>query len=191
MEAFHFCLAFLPGEADYAEAPGFVGEPEPEAESEVFSGPEQIESNCDIDSEAGQEYNKKLPKEIQVRVNDIRGTAFGKRMFSVWENTIAALSSEITIVTADGTRMRIDAIGIDENDPHRIIILEFKSSEKARLTKNQQMVFAELQEHEAYVVGRGKGIFTKGKRIPPVSEGTKIIVQKPGHWEKWINVNDT
>ena len=182
-----------PEEADTGE-PDLAGEAEvfPEAEylpeTEPVAEPTQENLDFDMDSAKNPAYTQKQRRQRQVRVNYFRGTAFGKRALAYWDQFIASLSGEIMLVVPSGTRMRADAIGLFDYD--RTVIFEFKSSETAPLTDNQKQVFKELQEHEAHVVGKGKGIFKGGTIIKPVSEGTRIIIYRPNHWEDW-NVDDT
>lgn len=60
----------------------------------------------------------------------------------------------------------MDAIGIDPNTGN-IVIQEYKSSLTAPLTTIQKGAFKFISEYGGYVVGKGKGIFTKGFYIPP------------------------
>ncbi len=46
----------------------------------------------------------------------------------------------------------------------------------APLIKNQQNAFPEIFESGATVVGKGKGIFSGGYKIPP---GTKVMIIRP------------
>lgn len=99
---------------------------------------------------------------------------FEKEKFAEFKGRHYGAQTQITIKIGK-KKTRVDAIGFDEYG--NLIIEEYKSSKGARLTKNQTKV-AELLEHEdAYVVGKGKGIFTRGYRIPA---GTKINVIRPG-----------
>ena len=56
--------------------------------------------------------------------------------------------------------MTIDANG-------NVVINEYKSSLTAPLTSNQKIVFPEIFESGATIVGKGKGIFSGGYQIPP------------------------
>ena len=72
-------------------------------------------------------------------------------------------------------KIRVDAIGYvrDADGKYSLQILEFKSSETARLTKNQEKAFSTFSKYGGIVVGKGKGIFKRGKIIRP---DTKISI---------------
>jgi len=70
----------------------------------------------------------------------------------------------------------VDAIGVDKNTGN-VVINEYKYSSTAPLTKNQKVGFPQLESGGETVVGKGKGIFKGGYRIP---KGTKVeIVRLP------------
>ena len=104
-------------------------------------------------------------------------------MIPEYEKIYYFVVREITIVMPSGTRMRVDAIGMDVDG--NVVIIEFKSSATAPLTKNQQKAFQELRESQGFVVGKGKDFFYGGTDIPPISKGTKIIIHRPGGQEVW------
>lgn len=82
---------------------------------------------------------------------------------------------QVTIKTNAGIKIRVDAIGIDKKTGN-VVINEFKSSQTARLTPNQEKGFPQLEQGGGVVVGQGKGIFTGGYEIPP---GTKVEIIRP------------
>ena len=80
----------------------------------------------------------------------------------------------LRIKTESGTRTRVDAIGLDSNG--NVLIQEYKSSDTAPLTHNQEIAFEELQKSGGTVVGAGKGIFKGGYQIPA---GTNVEIIRP------------
>ncbi|EJQ45434.1 hypothetical protein IEE_02315 [Bacillus cereus BAG5X1-1] len=85
------------------------------------------------------------------------------------------VQEQITIVTKDGTKIRVDAIGYDKKTGE-LLIEEYKSSATAPLTSNQRDGFVELLESGGFIVGEGKGIFIGGVEIPP---GTAVQIIRP------------
>ena len=63
------------------------------------------------------------------------------------------VQEQITIVTKDGTKIRVDAIGYDKTGA--LLIEEYKSSATAPLTSNQRDGFVELLESGGVIVGEG------------------------------------
>jgi hypothetical protein len=66
------------------------------------------------------------------------------------------------------------AIGVDQ-ESGEIKIQEYKSSDTAPFTKNQTNAFPQIENNRAEVVGKGKGEFPGGTKIPP----TKIDIIRP------------
>jgi hypothetical protein len=137
-----------------------------------------IDTGRQLEQEAA--YRKKVETMSQNRKN---GDAFAKKVFSVYDTMWDHATTEITILTSKG-KVRVDAIGYvtDENGDYFIRIAEFKSSETAPLTKNQQAAFPAIVESGGVVVGNGKGEFTGGTIIPP---GTIIEIVRgtaEGDW---------
>ncbi|MGH1018572.1 hypothetical protein ACQVU2_20210 [Bacillus mycoides] len=64
------------------------------------------------------------------------------------------VQEQITIVTKDGTKIRVDAIGYDKKTGE-LLIEEYKSSATAPLTSNQRNGFVELLESGGFIVGEG------------------------------------
>ena len=148
--------------------------------------PEQNPSDFAVDRTEESEYTQKQPLQKLVRVNNAQGIGFEDIEFPAFLAKYNNAQRRISIRAFDGTLMVADAIAKDSNG--NIIIIEYKSSETARLTTNQRLVFESLREHEARVVGKGKGIFTGRKGgviIPPLYEGTKVYIQKPGNVREW------
>jgi cell division protein ZapA (FtsZ GTPase activity inhibitor) len=111
----------------------------------------------------------------QIQKNAAQGKAYEQQEFSEFANNADEAVEQITIKTTDGTKVRVDAIGIDKNSGN-VVINEFKSSSTAPLTKNQKIGFPQLESGGGTVVGKGKGIFTGGYEIPA---GTKVEIVRP------------
>ena len=110
----------------------------------------------------------------KIRENKKRGDEFEQQEFERFSSENPNAESQITIRADDGTRTRVDAIGRDADG--NILIEEYKSSDTARLTRNQKKAFPEIEKSGGVIVGKGKGEFTGGYRIPP---GTKIKIVRP------------
>ena len=108
--------------------------------------------------------------------NRANGRAFEEAKMPEFSSGVNNAVEQVTIKTNQGTKIRVDAIGIDKNTGN-VIINEFKSSATAPLTKNQIKGFPELQKSGGVVVGKGKGIFTGGYQIPP----TKVEIIRPNN----------
>ncbi|WP_058487056.1 RHS repeat-associated core domain-containing protein [Defluviitalea phaphyphila] len=119
-------------------------------------------------------------KEILDRLNKNRkaGREYEIEKFAEFCEYTNEAQQQILIAVKDSSgdiyRTRVDAVGIDK-DTGDIIIEEYKASLTAPLTENQKIVFKLLKNNEGSVVGRGKGIFTKGYKIP---KGTKVKVKR-------------
>ncbi|NMD71273.1 toxin [Bacillus sp. DNRA2] len=93
-----------------------------------------------------------------------QGQEFSDESFSEFSQQYENAQREITIVTHEGTKVRVDAIASDELG--NVIIQEHKSSASAPYTPNQVKGFPELKNSGGSVVGEGKGDFTEGYEIP-------------------------
>lgn len=102
------------------------------------------------------------------------GRAYEKQEFTKFSSQNQNAVEQVTIKTPSGVRSRVDAIGF--NSKGNVVIIEFKSSATAPLTKNQTITFPEIFESGGTVVGKGKGIFTGGYKIPA---GTKVKIICP------------
>ncbi|EUJ44899.1 T7SS effector LXG polymorphic toxin [Listeria riparia] len=111
----------------------------------------------------------------QIRKNAAQGKLFEEQEFPKFAAKTTEAVEQITIKTTEGTKVRVDAIGLDKQDGS-IAISEFKSSDTAPLTPNQKVGFGQLQDSGGVVVGKGKGIFTGGFEIPA---GTKVDIVRP------------
>ncbi|MGE8359564.1 hypothetical protein [Pseudomonas sp.] len=107
-------------------------------------------------------------REEQLKENKKRGEEFATAKTDEFRSTADNVETEITIKAADGTKTRVDAIGIDK-ETKAISIQEYKSSETAPLTKNQEAAFPQIEEGGGEIVGKGKGIFTGGTKVPPTT----------------------
>jgi RecB family exonuclease len=105
-----------------------------------------------------------------------QGKVFADKKFNEFAQKYENAQPEITIVTneGEGTKIRVDGIATDEDG--NIIIQEYKSSETAPYTKNQEKGFPELYRSGGKVVGEGKKEFSEGYEIPA---GTRVQVVRP------------
>ena len=103
--------------------------------------------------------------------NSDNGRGFENKQFKNFSAGNHHAQEQITIKTKSGIRIRVDAIGISKKG--KVRISEFKSSETATLTHNQKIGFKELRESGGVVVGKGKGIFSGGYKIP---KGTNVKI---------------
>jgi hypothetical protein len=111
----------------------------------------------------------------QIQKNAQQGKAFEQQEFPKFSEKTTNAVEQITIKTNDGTKIRVDAIGLDKTDGS-VVINEFKSSSTAPLTPNQKIGYPQLEVNGGTVVGQGKGIFTGDYEIPP---GTKVEIVRP------------
>ena len=131
------------------------------------------DSTRNIENVVG-EVKSKTKAEILAE-NREKGRAFELEKLNEFKQTANNVEEQITIVTNDGTKIKIDAIGYDSSTG-KLILREYKSSETAPLTKNQIKGFPELKDNGGVVVGKGKGIFKAGVEIPP---GTIVEIIRP------------
>jgi len=117
---------------------------------------------------------KKLSKQEQIKVNKKKGDEFANKETENFKQEANKVEKEITIKATDGTKTRVDAIGVDKKTGS-IRIQEYKGSETAPLTKNQKGAFPQLEKTGGEVVGKGKGDFPGATEIPP----TKIEIIRP------------
>jgi small nuclear ribonucleoprotein (snRNP)-like protein len=103
-----------------------------------------------------------------------QGKVFSDESFSKFSQQYENAQKEITIVTNEGTKIRVDAIATDEHG--NVIIQEYKSSDTAPYTPNQEKGFPEMDKSGGKIVGEGKGDFTEGYEIP---SGTKVQTVRP------------
>ena len=114
-------------------------------------------------------------RRTNIQLNAQRGRNFEQKNFSVFSGQFSYAEEQVTLRTKQGTRIRVDAIGI-EKETDRIVIYEYKSSASARLTKNQKQGFPQLYLDGGVIAGKGKGYFHGGLKIP---SGTKVRIIRP------------
>ncbi|HDR3347020.1 TPA: hypothetical protein QCN45_004869 [Bacillus cereus] len=103
-----------------------------------------------------------------------QGQEFSDESFNLFSQQYENAEREITIVTHEGTKVRVDAIASDEYG--NVIIQEYKSSATAPYTTNQEKGFPELKNSGGKVVGEGKGDFSGGYEVP---SGTRPQIVRP------------
>lgn len=129
----------------------------------------------------------KLTKKQQLSKNSGKGKKFEKKHFPKLDKKIKEGQIHITLESKNGYRTIVDKIGIDKKT-NNIIIYELKSSQKAKLTKNQAKAFPDIFLNGATVKGKGKGdIFTNGFIIPV---GTKVEILRPTPFEEMLQYLD-
>lgn len=114
----------------------------------------------------------------QLKQNVAQGAAYAQEKFAAFKARYPNALSEVTIELDDGTRIRVDAIAVDENG--NIVIEEYKSSTSAPLTKNQKHAYIDdsgIMQFGGKVVG-GKGVGTFGEGIV-IEPGTIVKVIRP------------
>lgn len=116
----------------------------------------------------------KMSKAEQMKANKKNGDEFAKKETEKFKSEADKVESEITIKANDGTKTRVDAIGVDK-ETGSIRIQEYKASETAPLTPNQTITGPLIEQDGGVVVGRGKGEFPGGTVIPP----TRIEIVRP------------
>jgi len=126
------------------------------------------------DYAAGDGTKKKTKAEILAE-NRANGRAFEVEKVNELKILANGVEEQITIVTKEGRKIRVDAMGY-EKVTEKIVIQEYKSSATAPLTTNQFIGFQQIKENGGRVVGKGKGDFTGGFEI---SAGTDIKVIRP------------
>ncbi len=137
----------------------------------------RYDAYCERKQKAGESPKDPLKwKEASEKWSDLReqGQVFSDESFDKFSQQYDNAQREITIVTNEGTKVRVDAIATDEHG--NVIIEEYKSSESAPYTPNQSKGFPELKERGGSVVGEGKGDFTEGYHIP---KGTSVKIVRP------------
>ncbi len=139
----------------------------------------KYDTYCEMKNKAGKKHRDPLDwKEASERWAELReqGKVFADEKFNKFAQKYENAQPEITIVTneGEGTKIRVDGIATDEEG--NIIIQEYKSSETAPYTKNQDKGFSELYSSGGKVVGKGKKEFSEGYEIPA---GTRVQVVRP------------
>jgi RHS repeat-associated protein len=117
---------------------------------------------------------KTVNKASQLAKNAKKGAQFEQKVLKKVSKTQSDVVEQITVKTKSGTRTRLDIVGKDKATG-KVKLTEAKSSKKAPLTKNQKKAFPEIQKDGGTVVGKGKGNFPGGTKIPP----TKVDIIRP------------
>ena len=125
--------------------------------------------------ENGKEIEHYMARRKTLERNKEKGRNYELEQLTEFHMKAIDVEEQVTIITDDGTKLRLDAIGrtIKEN---KLILQEYKSSNRARLTSNQKKGFPQILEKGGTVVGKGKGIYSRGFRIPA---GTQIEIIRP------------
>lgn len=102
----------------------------------------------------------------QIVKNARQGKLYEQQQFLNLKNQYPNAVEQITIKTNNDTKFRIDAMASDPVTG-KLILEEYKSSLLAPLTKNQKIGFPELTQSGGRIIGKGKGVFVGGTKIPP------------------------
>ena len=117
---------------------------------------------------------KKLTKAAQLSKNVKKGAKFEKTVEKGLSKTNTDVAKQITVKTTSGTKTRLD-FASKSKKTGQTKLTEAKSTKTANLTKNQKKAFPEIAKDGAEVVGKGKGSFPGGIKIPP----TKVDIIRP------------
>jgi hypothetical protein len=126
---------------------------------------------------AGNEGGKReYKKPSQLENNKLHGSDFEKIQKEILINEKGELDVEeqISVVTESGIKTRIDFFS-KHPETGDIILSEIKSSKTAPFTRNQKKAFPEIETTGATVVGKGKGIYRKGVKVPSL----KVRIIRP------------
>jgi hypothetical protein len=114
--------------------------------------------------------NVGIPKDVpQVALNRAAGYAWESEAI---QNRLApaqdSIQPQVTFMSngPSGLRVRLDAVGTDKLTG-KIVLSDMKASATAPLTSNQTIVYPELEQFGAAVVGKGKFPYVGGTKIPP------------------------
>ncbi len=142
-----------------------------------------------VEYNAAQAYNKDLAKALQggvaasssnakaatLQLNKAKGEAFEAQVFSETKNVLPKAQQQVTLLTKDGTRTKLDIVSPTGSGGYCLI--ECKSSSTAPLTKNQVAAFPSIAKYGAVVVGNGKPGIPGGTVIGP----TKVQIIRPSN----------
>jgi RHS repeat-associated protein len=108
----------------------------------------------------------KVNKATQLSNNVKQGAKFEKTVEKGLSKTDIDIAKQITVKTESGTKTRLDFVSKNKKTG-QTNLTEAKSSQNAPLTANQKQAFPEIAKEGATVVGKGKGQFPGGTKIPP------------------------
>jgi hypothetical protein len=126
-------------------------------------------------AEGGLSIAKNIP---QIKMNKAAGDAWEAEATElVLPKTQADIRPQITVNSNGPSRLsvRLDAVGKDRTTGE-IVLSDMKASETAPLTRNQTIVYPELERHGGTVVGKGKAPYVGGTQVPPTQV---TIMRKP------------
>jgi hypothetical protein len=110
----------------------------------------------------------------QLAENRTNGRAWEKNREAFYEKLGTKCTVQITIVTGNGLRGRVDCLFRDRNG--KIKVKEFKASLAPYLRPRQRRFFEDLKSSGGTIVGEGKGSFKGGRKIP---KNTKVDIDHP------------
>ena len=110
----------------------------------------------------------------QIEINAMNGKNAEKVMVeNLAKDGHTSITEQITVKADNGVKTKVDAIS--KSPKGEIVLSESKASATAPLTKNQKLAHPSIAESGGVVVGKGKGDFPGGTRIPP----TEVIIKRP------------
>jgi len=178
-------------------------DPNTEFEDNSFSGVEKSRENNLDNSSQGDILSVERLDNSRIEENEVeasrkkrvdtmnqnrrKGRNAERLLETVFDHILKDLRTQITIqIEGTKVRFRADAIGYEltEDGEKRLKILEFKSSKKARLTKNQKKAFELLKSKNGIVVGRNKKgmLYSRGFVIPAGTQIEVIKLDEGGEW---------
>jgi hypothetical protein len=122
----------------------------------------------------GRSASEPARPNVPVRANAEQGAEFEVEVEAKLQQTQAGVVKQVTVRTESGTRTRVDFAGRDRQTGE-VKLTEAKSSEGARLTRNQKAGYPEMEQRGGVVTGKGKPGFPGVAHIPP----TRVDVVRP------------
>jgi hypothetical protein len=113
-----------------------------------------------------------------IQANKAAGDAWEAEVLeNVLPQTQVNIQPQITVRSngPSGLRVRLDAVG-ESIESGQAAMSDMKASATAPLTRNQKIVYPELEVYGGTVVGKGKFPYVGGTQLPP---GAVDIIRKP------------
>jgi hypothetical protein len=152
---------------------------------EVASTVEDAEKALNADKAGGAQWEHEATdalsktqsnvEALKLEANKAAGDAWEREATAKLSDTQTDIRTQITIKSngPSGLRTRMDAVG---QEGSKVKLSEFKASEKAPLTHNQEVVHPELEKYGGTVAGKGKPPYVGGTQIPPTHVD---VIRKP------------
>jgi hypothetical protein len=104
----------------------------------------------------------------------MNGRAWEEKREAFFKKQGTKCTVQITIMTGNGLRGRVDCLFRDRNG--KIKVKEFKASLDPYIRPRQRRFFEDLESSGGTIVGKGKGLFKGGRKIP---KNTKVDIDHP------------